>query len=76
MLFKASILQFQLECCKDSQCSGCKTCDEYLKEHGLDAVKNAVGGVGIFFSFTLVSSLLEQFSNACQKKIHGCHCFA
>lgn len=57
MLFIGSNLHFQLKCCSDSQCSDCKTCDGSLKDHGL-AIKDAVGGVGLFFSFTLVSSLL------------------
>ena len=57
MLFIGSNLHFQLRCCNESQCSDCKTCDESLKDHGL-AIKDAVGGVGLFFSFTLVSSLL------------------
>lgn len=44
--------QLKLKCCSESQCSDCKTCYESLKDHGL-AIKDAVGGVGLFFSFTL-----------------------
>ena len=66
---------FSLNVAAKVKCSDCKTCDESLKDHGL-AIKDAVGGVGLFFSFALVSSLLYQFSNACQKKTHDCHCLA
>lgn len=49
---------FQLECCKgstDDTCPLCSPCFDYLKEHGLGTLKNAVGGIGLFFSLMMVS---------------------
>lgn len=53
-----------VKCCKNEtiySCPSCKTCDAYLVEHGLNAIKNAVGGVGLFFSFTLFLGFYMAF---------------
>ena len=52
---------FQLACCTKNEThmysclKGCNTCYR-MCEDGLLAIKDAVGGVGLFFSFTLVST--------------------
>ena len=52
---------FQVTCCKNKtySCFGdCSTCYRVC-ENGLLTIKDEVGGVGLFFSFTLVSNLLK-----------------
>ena len=53
-------LSFQLPCCNKTKayngiCPSCPTCFNYLKDHGLGTLKNAVGGIGLFFSLMMVS---------------------
>lgn len=49
-------------CCnKTLACKGCSTCYNYLVTHGLDTIKNGIGGVGMFFSFTLFVGVVLAF---------------
>lgn len=52
-----------LPCCKSKKytCSECSTCYGYLEENGLDTLKEAVGGIGLFFSFTMFLGIYLAF---------------
>lgn len=50
----------KLPCCQNKRsysCVLCPTCKHYLMEDGVQAIKKAVGGIGLFFSFTLLLGL-------------------
>ncbi|KAL9966502.1 hypothetical protein ACROYT_G024587 [Oculina patagonica] len=53
----------KLECCKVKAytCHDCSTCYNYLMENGLDTLKNAVGGIGLFFSLTMFVGIYLAF---------------
>lgn len=54
----------QLTCCTNHtvSCPGqCDTCYDYLTNKGLKTVKNDVGGIGLFFSFTLFLGVYIAF---------------
>lgn len=53
-----------LSCChgeKAYTCRKCPTCYGYLRDNGLDTLKNAVGGIGLFFSFTMFLGIYLAF---------------
>lgn len=53
----------ELDCCKPKAytCPSCGTCFNYLKEHGLGTLKNAVGGIGLFFSLMMFVGIYLAF---------------
>lgn len=54
----------ELACCKgntDGSCPGCSPCFDYLKDHGLGTLKNAVGGIGLFFSLMMFVGIYLAF---------------
>lgn len=48
-------IQYYILCLQCHASNSCTPCFKYLKTHGLEDLKKAIGGVGLFFSFTLVS---------------------
>lgn len=54
----------KLPCCKELKeytCPICFSCYDYLRDHGLDKLKQAVGGIGLFFSFTMFVGIYLAF---------------
>jgi len=54
----------EVKCCRNHiySCPGeCDTCLGYLTKHALKNLKNAVGGIGLFFSFTLFLGVYMAF---------------
>ena len=55
-------------CCKGKwSCEKCSPCYSYLVSHGLNTIKNGIGGVGMFFSFTLFVGVVMAFRYRHQK---------
>ncbi|KAJ7384155.1 Tetraspanin-13 [Desmophyllum pertusum] len=54
----------KLSCCGNVtaySCHSCHTCYKYLMKYGLDKLKNAVGGIGLFFSLTMFVGIYLAF---------------
>lgn len=60
---RTTCTDLKLRCCGQdyNHCENCQTCFKVLEKHGKQNIKNAVGGVAMFFSFTLFFGLFLAF---------------